>query len=522
MKPGNEMAGCEGWAVAMPKRLIRLSFNQIATSLVPIFGQEFATKVATDKGIKDAIERTFPPLGDTDEGSTYIDSKWQSADAIAKAAADYTTANFATFTGCGAAPTGECAQAFVGTLAERAFRRPLTDREKTSLMMVYSEVTAEGGSVQESTHYTVHAIFTSPHFLYRSEFGTSPAEGPIAPYELASQLSYFVTDGPPDAELLAAAAAGKLTTAEEIGPHIDRMLASPAVKANLEATIVAALGISRVMTVVIDPAKVPEFNGGVAASMLHESELLIKNLLWTPGAKVSDLVTSRKSYINAQLAPLYGVAAPTTLDADGFGPVDLPENRSGLLTSLGFLASRSRPDAQSVVGRGLAVNDAILCQINPAFPEALAEQIKNLDVAQEDLSERERADYRMTNAPCSGCHTGFDPFGVALESYDTIGRFRTVDDKMRPIDASVTLPQSAGGAVVQNAVEMGQALADTGGFAACAASKLLTYALAETGVSGVSCATKAVSDRFKLTDQSFASLVKEVAISKTITQRSGG
>jgi hypothetical protein len=522
MKPGNELEGCEGWTVAMPKRLIRLSFNQIATSLVPIFGQEFATMVATEKGIKDATERTFPPLGDTDEGSTYIDAKWQSADAIAKAAADYATANFATFTGCGATPTTECAQGFLGTLAQSAFRRPLTDREKSSLLTVYSEVVAKGGSIQEGTSYTVHAIFTSPHFLYRTEFGSSPAEGPIAPYELASQLSYFVTDGPPDAELLAAAAAGKLTTAEEIGPHIDRMLASPTVKTNLESTIVAALGISRVLSVVIDPQKVPEFNAGVAASMLRESQLFIKNTLWTSGSTVSDLVTSRKSYINSQLAPLYGVPAPTTLDADGFGAVDLPENRAGLLTSLGFLASRSRPDAQSVVGRGLAVNDAILCQINPAFPEALAEQIKTLDMAQEDLSERERADYRGTTPPCSGCHVGFDPFGIALENYDTIGRFRTVDDKMRPINASVTLPASAGGAMVQNAVEMGKALADTGGFAGCAASKLLTYALAETGVSGVSCATKAVLDKFKTTDQSFASLVKEVAISKTITQRTGG
>jgi hypothetical protein len=69
---------------------------------------------------------------------------------------------------------------------------------------------------------------------------------------------------------------------------------------------------------------------------------------------------------------------------------------------------------------------------------------------------------------------------------------------------------------------MGKVLADTGAFASCAATKLITYALAENGVSGGSCATKAVSDRFKMTDQSFASLVKEVAISKTITQRSGG
>lgn len=520
-KPPNQADDCEGWDVAMPKRLIRLSFNQVATSLVPVFGHEFATKVITDNSIKDPTERTFPPLGDTDEGSSYIDSKWQTADAIAQAAGTQALTNFVTLTGCATA-TAECAQAFIVKLAERAFRHPLDEREKTSLLTVYTEVTAKGGTVQEATQFAVNAIFDSPSFLYRTEFGTDvKAEGPLTPYELASQLSYFVTDGPPDDQLLAAAAQNMLATPEQIGPHVDRLLATPAARVNLQAAVVASLGLGRVLTVVIDPAKVPEFNSGVAASMFHETELFINDMLWN-GGKVPELVTSRKSFINAKLAPFYGVAAPTTVDADGFGLVDLPENRSGLLTSLGFLTSRSRPDEQSVVGRGLSVNESILCQQNPAFPDALAAQIEAVVVTQGSLSEREKADYRGTTAPCLGCHTSFDPFGISLENFDAVGRYRTVDPQMRPIDASVTLPASAGSTVTNSASEMGQALANTGAFAACAATKLLTYALAETGVKGTSCATKAVAAQFKTTDQSFPALVRAVAMSKTITQRSGG
>jgi len=520
MKPPNQAADCEGWDVAMPKRLIRLSFNQIAASLSPIFGADFSKKIIADNSIKDPTERTFPPLGDTDEGSSYIDSKWQTADGIAKAAGDQALATFATLSGCGATPTADCAQGFITKLAERAFRRPLTDRDKTSLLTVYSEVVAKGGTIQEATQYSVQAIFDSPSFLYRTEFGASAAEGPLTPYELASQLSYFVTDGPPDDQLLMAAAQNQLATSEQIAPHVDRMLASPAARTNLQAAVLASIGISKVLTVVIDPMKVPEFNAGVAASMFHETELLINNILWN--GKVPELVTTRKSFVNAKLAPLYGVMPPTTLDADGFGAVDLPDNRAGILTSLGFLTSRSRTDAQSVVGRGLSVNDAILCQQNPAFPDALADAIKAVNMTQGNLSERERADYRASNAPCSGCHPSFDPFGISLENFDTIGRYRTMDDQGRPINAAVTLPASAGGTMANNAVEMGQALANTGAFSACVATKLLTYALAETGVSGKSCATKAVAERFKTTDLSFAALVREVAVSKTITQRSGG
>jgi hypothetical protein len=521
-KPQNQDPTCEGWDVAMPQRVIRLSFNQVATSLVPVFGQEFAAKIVADNSIKDPTERTFPPLGDTDEGSSYIDAKWQTADAIAKAAGAQALASFGTFTGCGDAPTTECAQAFVASLAERAFRRPLTEREKTSLLTVYSDVIARGSTIQVATQQSVHAIFLSPHFLYRTELGAQlGVEGPITPYELASQLSYFVTDGPPDAELLMAAAQNQLSTPEQIGPHVDRMLASPAARVNLESAMVASLGVSKVLSVVIDPAKVPEFNAGLAASMFRETQLFISNVLWN-GGRVSDLVTSRQSYISASMAPLYGVAAPVMVDADGFGLVELPENRAGVLTSLAFLSSRSRPDMPSVVGRGLAVNEAILCQQNPAFPESLTAQIGEVEAMQHELTERERADYRAATLPCSSCHVSFDPFGIALENFDTIGRFRTVDDHQKPINASVTLPASAGGGVAQNAVEMGQALATSGAFSACAATKLLTYALAETGVKGNSCATKAVAERFKATDQSFAALVREVAISKTLTHRSGG
>jgi hypothetical protein len=522
----NQREDCVGWEIAMPKRVIRLSFNQIATSLRPVFGPEFANSMIAAHSIVDPTERTFPPLGDIREGSSYIDNKWQTADAIASSAGQYALDNFAAFTQCGDAPTADCARAFVRTQAERAFRRPLSERDTASLLQVFDEaLAAPGATLQEAVQYSVYAIYSSPHFLYRTELGTGTGEGPLTPYELASQISYFVTDGPPDQALLDAARDNALSTPEQITPHVERLLATPEAKLNLQSGILASYGISNVLTVIIDPSRVPatDYNQGVAASMYHETELFIKSVLWGSGAKVSDLIVSRRSFIDGNLARVYGVDAPTAgLDADGFGPVELPGNRAGILTMPGFLTSRSRPDEQSVVGRGLAVNNAILCQQNPAFPEALAEQIEALAATQVNLTEREKAQYRATTSPCGGCHSSFDPYGVALENFDIIGRFRTSDAQNRPIDASVVLPETAGGAEAQNAVEVGSALASTGAFSACVATKLMTYALAETGVLGNSCATKIVSEAFANTDQSFASLVKTVAVSKTLTHRSGG
>jgi hypothetical protein len=256
--------------------------------------------------------------------------------------------------------------------------------------------------------------------------------------------------------------------------------------------------------------------------MAREGELFIDNILWN-GGFVTDLVTSRKSFINARIAPLYGVPEPTVgLDAQRFGPVDLPENRSGILTSVGFLTSRSRPDQPSVVGRGLSISDSILCQVNPPFPEQLAEQIASANMMLHGLTERQQAEYRATTAPCLGCHRAFDPYGLALENFDVIGRFRTVDPEGRPIDASVTLPEAAGNQSAANAVEMGEALAETEAFTKCVGTKLVTYALTETGVDSGSCASTVVAEKFAQSDRTFAALVRAVAISKTLTQRTGG
>jgi hypothetical protein len=517
---GTDSQRCE--EVVTPKRLVRLTFNQIASSLQSAFGAELAAEVRRSAQIAPTSLRAFPPLADTGEGNTYIPAKWQTSEAIAAKAGDHVLANFAQLTGCAEPATAECGQAFLSALAEQAYRRPLTEREKSSVLQVYSDVSTGGGTVQQSVQAGVRAIYASPKFLYRTEFGVGTGPGLLAPHELASQLSYFLTDGPPDAALLAAAGANQLSTDAEITTQVDRLLGLPQTRANLTDLVFASFGIARVRAVAIDDLPAEVFNGAVAASMAREGELFIDNVLWNGGV-VTDLVTSRRSFIDARLAPLYGIPAPTQgLDADGFGPVDLLENRSGVLTNLGFLTSRSRPDQPSVVGRGLSISDSILCQVNPPFPEQLADQIASANMMLHGLTEREQAEYRANTAPCLGCHRAFDPYGLSLENFDAIGRYRTVDPEGRPIDASVTLPEAAGNRAAANAVEMGRALAETEAFTTCVGTKLVTYALTETGVDSGSCASSVVAQKFTQSDRSFAALVRAVAISKTLTQRTGG
>jgi hypothetical protein len=517
---GTGPSACTGTDVSASKRLIRLTFNQIVNSIGSLLGNTLATAVATANSIPDATERSFPPLSNPREGTAITDSQWSKGDSIAVQVGKYVFDNFATVTGCATA-TDACAQQFIASFAERVFRHPLTAAETTSLTQVYAEIKGANGSVNEAVQFSVNAIFESPQFLYRTEFGPdAKVAGTLSPYEMASQLSYFIGDAPPDAPLLDAAKQGKLVTAAEIDVQASRLLGLPEAKLNLQRAMFAYFGAGNVLGIVIPDA--PEFTVGLKNSMYQESVLFVDNTLWGP--KVTDLVTSRRTFINTVLAPLYGVTPPTGATESNFVALDLPDTRAGLLTSPGFLVSRSRPDKQSVVGRGLLVNAAILCGQNPQFNPDLQGAIDMVNAAQKDLTEREKSVYRTTTAPCSACHPTFDAYGLVLENFDILARYRTMDERSRPIDASAKLPANAGGAMVQNAAEMAAAVAGNGAFASCLAKNLLLFGLAEpVALSTESCATRAVMSTFNASaDQSFAALVRAVATSKPIGTRSPG
>jgi hypothetical protein len=513
---------CSDSVVVANKRVVRLTFNQQANAIQQLFGPAVAAEVRSTFDI-DATDRTFPPLANAREGSVVTDGHFLTGDNIAQFIGQHVHDHFAEVTGC-AAGDDACSRSYLMNLAERAFRRPLDAADQTGLLGVYTGMMGEGGQVAEALQYGVYAVLSSPYFNYRTEFGDDPAaDGPLTDAEFASALSFFVADAPPDEELLAAAGAGELDTAEGITAQVYRMLRTAPVQRNLEAAMFAYFQIGTLDSVVIDPLRAPDFDQGLRNSMYRESQLFIRNVLW-PG-KLTGLLTSRKTLVNDRVAALYGIPFPpagATLDGDGFAMVELPDNRAGLMTMPGFLTARSRPDQPSVVGRGLAINAAFLCVQNPPFPENLSETIDEVSQSLEGKTERDKADYRMETAPCNGCHTAFDPYGLALERFDIIGKYRELDEMGRPIDASVTLPTQAGGATVQDARVMAEELAQSDAFVQCMAKNVLAYALAEGGVALESCATRQLVKRFRAGDGSFASLVSEVAAAESFRLRASG
>jgi hypothetical protein len=529
---GNGPIACDGGTVIDSKRLVRLSFHQISNTIRALFDSTLGQKIDTDFeiGSEAAIARTFPPLASPREQGVISKTIWPLNDQIAAAAGNYTLANLSTITGCGAAPTDECAQGFVKTFAEKAFRRPLTEAEVASLLTVYTEVKAQFTTVPEAIQHSVYAIMQSPQVLYRTEFGADAKQaGPLTSYEIASELSYFLTDAPPDQALLDAAKQNQLTTPEQIGPHVDRILATPSARKNLEGAMFSYFKLDNLASVKIDDEG---FTNGTAAkpytgireSSYREAELFFEKTLWN--GPLDGLLTSKKSAINTTLAAFYGITLPTTpADENTFLEVELPANRAGLLTQAGFLASNSRPDVPSVVARGLVINAALLCATNPPFPtdQATLDKIASAKTQFADATERAQYEYRITTPPCLGCHLNFDAYGLALDTYDAIGRYRTVDPQGRPIDPTVKLPGSAGGAIAKDTIEMQSQISATPGFAACVSKNMLAWALAEgSQLTPSSCAAQKVAQGFGAGDKTFSTMLREIAISEAFTNRNAG
>ncbi len=519
---------CDGGSTVSAKRIVRLSFNQVANSLGTLVNSALGLQISEEFELLDAEHRAFPPLQSPREGNSFTDQSWAAVDSIAQAAGSYVYENLESVTGCGAAPTDACALSYLTALAEKGYRRELTSAELSRFTQLYNTgLRGVDASVAEAIQYAVYAIFQSPQFLYRTEFGEDPnARGPLSQAELASMLAYFLTDDTPDQMLLEAAKNGELSSPEEIGGHVDRILETDAARLNLHGAMISYLSYPNLESQIIQD---DAFTGELRASMYQEARLFLDRTLWSE--PLDALLTSRIGYMDALLAPIYGIesfpppGATPVEGVDSFYEVDLPANRTGLVTQAGFLANRSRPDHTSVVGRGLLIKNAFLCTETPAPSDAVVEEINKVTALNPEATEREMAELRMSTAPCANCHLTFDAYGLALDSFDVLGRHRDTDPHGHPIDTSVTLPDQVGGGEAADIVEVANNLASSGAFSSCMGQNLINYALADVSAGAAtitSCAVKDVAVEFEASDKTFAALVRAVAVSAALGQRSQG
>jgi hypothetical protein len=277
-------------------------------------------------------------------------------------------ASIAALVGCTdwSTPTGAaaCAATFIETVGARLFRRPLAPDESERFMLRFqgwkASIDFEG-----AVRLTLSAMLQSPRFLYRPELRTAGASGvvPVEPYAMASRLSFFLWESVPDEALIAAASRGELATEQQVRAQAERMLDDERARRVLWSFHRQWLGLDRILGdehLVRTPEVDPAWTAATPLSALGESRLFVENVLFANGS-LRDLLTSRRAWVNADMARIYGVAAPA--DPVGWSEVVLPEaERAGILTRVAFLAGHSHRGATSPPIRGNGVELRFLCQ----------------------------------------------------------------------------------------------------------------------------------------------------------------
>jgi mono/diheme cytochrome c family protein len=379
---------------------------------------------------------------------------------------------------CDPHKTGEpaCARQITERLARRAFRRPVTAEDVALLMPFYEVGRQGGGSFDQGIEQVVAAVLASPDFLFRAirgPNGTLPnGEFGLTGLELASRLSFFLWNTGPDEELLTVAAAGGLTKPAALEKQVRRMLADPKASSLVTSFAMKWLNLTTLDSVQPDPNLFPGFNEQLRHDFSKEAEAFISSIL-LEDRSVVELLTSDHTFLNDELARLYGVPGVV---GPQFREVTLTEKeRDGLLGKGAVLLRTSYGDRTSPVLRGAWVLDKLL-GTPPTPPPANTATDLSQKAGEAPKTVRARLEQHRDKASCNQCHGVIDPTGLALENFDAIGEWRTMDRQANaPIDAKTVLPN---GVPINGVVDLRAQLVERPAtFAEAFTEKLMMYAV---------------------------------------------
>ena len=329
----------------------------------------------------------------------------------------------------------DCVTTFIKSFGKRAFRRDLTDAEVQQWLGAGKNIAQLSGSAAQGLATIVSGLLQSPFFLYRVETNKLDATSGRLQYDgasMATRLAFLLTGSPPSDALLTAAAAGQLDTADGVKTASASLLSDPGALDRMAGFFSEFSQAQLALAVVKDPTLFPSFNPALQSSMLQGTQLFIKNIVLAPGADVRSFFDSNQTFVDATLAPIYGVAAP----ASGFAQVALGADagRAGILGQAAVLAAHSQADHTSPTRRGLFIAETFLC-LPPVSPPIGLVTILPPDPTK---TARQRMEAHRVSPSCNACHGVFDPYGFGLEHLDAIGQYRATEGGLT-IDATGTL-----------------------------------------------------------------------------------
>jgi hypothetical protein len=483
-----------------PRLLRRLTSQQMRNTIQAVFADP---TVPTQDVLTDPVV-----LGFREDATQAVirDLDAQLILSNAEAVADWAVTNkLAQLTPCQSLDDA-CERSFVQSFGATLYREPVPSASVDAYVAMFGAETNFG----DGARAVIATMLQSPYFLYRREIGTQGGDGMyhLTPYELASSLSYLITNGPPDSTLMNEAAAGQLATNADLDREAARLLAMSSADDAFGMFVHEWLRIDDLL----DRAKVDPNNllsTAVRTSMLQETQDVFMDVLRS-GGKTSDLYTAPYTYVDQTLSGYYqfgGVGGST------FQKVDLPSTRAhGLLGQGSVLARHALADSSSPVQRGKLVRERLLCQDLPPPPPNV-----NANPPPPDTSQTTRQRYlsHMTDPACSGCHTQIDPVGFSFEHFDQFGQWRDQENGIA-IDATGTLFGMPDGDIALNGLDSLSSYLATSSQAQQCLVRFMSY-----HAYGLDhCSGSALTSEIGAGDGSLASIVRAIIHAPQFTIRS--
>ena len=371
-----------------------------------------------------------------------------------------------------------CAREILSRVARRAYRRPVTESDLVTLLEFFDTGRRDDGTFASGIQFALERLLVDPDFLLRvyrdpARLASGQVVYPLSDLEVASRLSFFLWSSIPDDELLSLAEQGRLREPAVLEDQTRRLLADPrAIDALVNDFAAQWLNLRRVVEVVVDPHQYPDYDETLLRAFTRETELFVGSTL-IEDRSVTELLDADYTFVNERLARHYEIPG---VYGSRFRRVHLPnhDQRGGLLAQGALLATTSYPDRTSPVLRGKWLLDNIFGLPVPQPPTGVD---TNLDGEQGAvlLTMRERLEQHRRSPTCAGCHAVIDPLGFALENFDVIGGWRTIDESGHPVDATGT---TTGGARVAGLAGLRALLLNNPEqFPRTVTKKLLAYAL---------------------------------------------
>lgn len=314
-----------------------------------------------------------------------------------------------------AAPTGNaCLQKVFTEMSARLFRMGDGEAEVTAQATRMVNLVNDANILQRGLGDAVVSLLMDPRFMLVRHAAN---DGKLTEFGLASKLSFLLWQSVPDDTLRAEATAARLSDPAVLKAQVKRMLQDDRAKRLASVLRKEWLGLAS-----FESATFTGLSTALQNAYTTETSMFLEDLIQSD-RPLNWLLESKQTFVNKELAEMYGLSFPAGTPANQFVALSTVGTvRQGILTHASVLAATAGGTTVThPVRRGVWIQDRILCEKPPPPPPGIP--ALPTDVTNEG-SIRARLEVHTKTASCAGCHQKMDLYGLGMENFDPFGKWR--------------------------------------------------------------------------------------------------